>query len=124
MSETMHGTQALDVPVENHDLEDYAGDQAYQMYQELLDIVRNADEEDDAESEPSTQANSRFAPNMSEVKEEMEPEQTDYESGKPWVDPSVVKKHQQEIYQRDNLSSSEEDESNYETAKGDKIDFT
>ena len=62
------------MPVENHDLEEYVGDQAYAMYKELLEIVRTADDEEDAESEPSTQANSRFQPNMSEVKEETEPE--------------------------------------------------
>ena len=44
----MHGTQALDVPVENHDLEEYVGDQAYAMYKELLEIVRTADDEEDA----------------------------------------------------------------------------
>ena len=93
------------------------------MYKELLEIVRTADDEEDAETVPSTQAHSKFAPNMSEVQEE-EPGQTDYESNKPWVDPSVVKKHQQEVYLRDNLSSSEEDDTNYETAKDDKIDFT
>ena len=44
------------------------------MYKELLEIVRTADDEECAESDPSTQANSRFQPNMSEVKEETEPE--------------------------------------------------
>ena len=67
INETMHGAEAIDVPVENHDLEEYVGDQAYMMYKELLEIVRTADDEEDAESEPSTQAHSKFAPNMSGI---------------------------------------------------------
>ena len=70
IAETMHGAEALDVPVGDHDLEEYVGDQAYMMYKELLEIVRTADDEEDGASEPSTQAHSKFAPNMSEVQEE------------------------------------------------------
>ena len=58
------------MPVGDHDLEEYVGDQAYMMYKELLEIVRTADDEEDGASEPSTQAHSKFAPNMSEVQEE------------------------------------------------------
>ena len=61
------------------------------MYQELLDIVRGADEQEmmgDA-TEASTQAQSRYEPTMSLVQEVSEPESSTYNS-KPWVDPKFV----------------------------------
>jgi len=46
LHETVHDQRAGDISVGDQDLDQYVGDQAYQMYQELLDIVRKADDED------------------------------------------------------------------------------
>ena len=37
-------------------VEDYTGDQAYQMYQELLDIVRGGDQPEEDSNSTSTDA--------------------------------------------------------------------
>lgn len=46
LDDTVHDQRAGDISVGDQDLDQYVGDQAYQMYQELLDIVRKADEEE------------------------------------------------------------------------------
>ena len=46
LHETVHDQRAGDISVGDQDLDQYVGDQAYQMYQELLDIVRKADDEE------------------------------------------------------------------------------
>lgn len=63
-----------------NDEELYAGDQAYQMYQELLNIVRSGDEPEEEASSASTditdqyRAADNYTANMTVVPEESETE--------------------------------------------------
>ena len=64
------------------DHEAYKGDQAYQMYQELLEIVAE-NEEDDSTTDVTQVSDSRgYAPNMPVVAEESETEYPSFKQQK------------------------------------------
>ena len=80
----LSGTDGLDVLKEREEskkeqpagqAEEDTGDQAYQMYAELLDIVRGADQPEDDVSGTSTEATrNEYVANMPVVEEESEAE--------------------------------------------------